>query len=162
MRGKIVATIFILALLAFSGVTLILTSINIFMTQLKPRINADSMHMLEFMYTSMLGFMLLMLSLQILIIEYILYVNDRVALLKNISEDERKVIDIIRESGGEITQSELVNRTGFSPSKVSRIVKSLERSGLIVRKRSGRIKVVTLKSRKPTYKILELPLRIEI
>ena len=57
--------------------------------------------------------------------------------LRLLDGDKRKVFSEIVESGGEILQSELPVRTGFSKTKITRILDSLERKGLIIRKRYG-------------------------
>lgn len=64
-----------------------------------------------------------------------------------LSLDERRVIDIIRESGGEILQSNLVIRSGFSKVKVHRILKKLENRGIVMRGRLGITNSVMLSKR---------------
>ncbi len=53
-----------------------------------------------------------------------------------VSEDESKVLELIRSKQG-IAQKEIVENTGFSKAKVSGIVSSLEKKGLIWKKRIG-------------------------
>ena len=57
--------------------------------------------------------------------------------LRLLDGDKRKVFSEIVEAGGEILQSDLPTRTNFSRSKITRILDSLERKGLIIRKRYG-------------------------
>jgi len=57
--------------------------------------------------------------------------------LRLLDGDKRKVFSEIVESGGEILQSDLPPRTGFSKAKITRILDSLERKGLIIRKSHG-------------------------
>lgn len=54
----------------------------------------------------------------------------------NVSEDESRVLELIRSKQG-IAQKEIVENTGFSKAKVSGIVSSLEKKGLIWKKRIG-------------------------
>jgi uncharacterized membrane protein len=57
--------------------------------------------------------------------------------LRLLDGDKRKVFSEIVESGGEILQSDLPARTSFSKAKITRILDSLERKGLIIRKSHG-------------------------
>ena len=57
--------------------------------------------------------------------------------LRLLDGDKRKVFSEMVEAGGEILQSELPIRTGFSKAKITRILDYLERKGLIIRKRYG-------------------------
>nr|WP_255291613.1 MarR family transcriptional regulator [Natrinema sp. CBA1119] len=52
-------------------------------------------------------------------------------------DDERRVLEPVLSSPG-ITQIELRDRSGFSKSKVSQTVSSLEERGLLYRERQGR------------------------
>lgn len=51
--------------------------------------------------------------------------------------DKRKVFSEIVEAGGEILQSDLPMRTGFSKAKITRILDYLETKGLIIKKSYG-------------------------
>lgn len=57
--------------------------------------------------------------------------------LRLLEGDKSKVFNEIVESGGEILQSELPVRMGFSKAKVTRILDYLEMKGLIIRKSYG-------------------------
>ena len=57
--------------------------------------------------------------------------------LRLLDGDKRKVFSEIVEAGGEILQSELPVRTGFSKAKITRILDYLEMKGLIARKSYG-------------------------
>jgi len=57
--------------------------------------------------------------------------------LRLLDGDKRRVFSEVVESGGEILQSELPTRTGFPKAKITRILDSLERKGLIIRKSYG-------------------------
>lgn len=56
--------------------------------------------------------------------------------------DREVVFHALRERGGRIKQSTLVARTGWSASKVSRLLTEMEARGTIERVRAGREKVV--------------------
>jgi hypothetical protein len=60
-------------------------------------------------------------------------------------EDERKIVQIVADEGGTIFQSQLVERSGFSKSKVSIVLDRLEARGLLERRRHGMSNAVVLK-----------------
>jgi uncharacterized membrane protein len=62
-----------------------------------------------------------------------------------LDKDEKIIIRSIEEEDGTIFQSNLVEKTGFSKVKVSRILDKLEGRQLIERKRRGMTNVVVLK-----------------
>jgi len=54
-----------------------------------------------------------------------------------LSDDEKKILDIVRSNPKGILQSDLVIKTGYSKVKVHRVLKKLEVNDLIRRGRSG-------------------------
>jgi len=64
---------------------------------------------------------------------------------KELNEEEKNVFEKILEAEGTIFQSDLVEKTGFTKVKVTRILDKLEGRGLIERKRRGMTNVVILK-----------------
>lgn len=67
-------------------------------------------------------------------------------LLSQLSDpDEKVIVRIIIDDGGTIFQSQLVEKSGFSKSKVSLILDKLEARGILERKRRGMTNVVVLK-----------------
>jgi len=68
-------------------------------------------------------------------------------ILEVLDEYEKKIFDLVREHG-RIKQRKLVELTGFSKARVSRIVRSLARRGLISVEHRGRNNIVKLKKRK--------------
>jgi GTP-sensing pleiotropic transcriptional regulator CodY len=60
-------------------------------------------------------------------------------------EDERMIVQIIADEGGTLFQSQLVERSGFSKSKVSIVLDRLEARGLLERRRHGMSNAVVLK-----------------
>ncbi len=65
--------------------------------------------------------------------------------LSKLDKQEKVVVKIIEEADGTIFQSELVEKSGFSKVKVSRILDKLEGRGIIERKRRGMTNVVVLR-----------------
>ncbi len=68
-------------------------------------------------------------------------------LLKSLGHDENTVFRVITDSGGAVLQREIIERTGFSKAKVSRILDRLEVKGLVERRRSGMSNLVILRRR---------------
>lgn len=66
-------------------------------------------------------------------------------IMKDLTESERQVFEIILDEDGTIFQSALVEKSGFSKVKVSRLLDKLEGKGLIDRRRRGMTNVVILK-----------------
>ena len=68
------------------------------------------------------------------------------ALLEKLSNaDEKEIVKIIVAEGGTIFQSQLVEKSGFSKSKVSLILDRLEAQRILERKRRGMTNAVVLK-----------------
>jgi len=67
--------------------------------------------------------------------------------LKSLQGEERLVLEKVIEADGSIFQSDLVDKSGLSKVKVSRILDKLEGQGLIERKQRGMTNVVLLKRR---------------
>jgi hypothetical protein len=61
-----------------------------------------------------------------------------------IEDDEEKIINLLRAAGGSLYQSTLADHCGFSRSKTSKLLKTMENAGKIRREEKGREKVVTL------------------
>jgi hypothetical protein len=66
-------------------------------------------------------------------------------IISGLSREEKIVFGRIIESQGTIFQSELVDKTGFTKVKVTRVLDKLEGKDLIERKRRGMTNVVILK-----------------
>ncbi|MBI2970947.1 MAG: MarR family transcriptional regulator [Candidatus Aenigmarchaeota archaeon] len=65
-------------------------------------------------------------------------------LVKELGKDEQKLYETVR-SAGAVFQSELVEKTGFTKVRVTRILDKLEAKGLVERKRRGMTNIVTAK-----------------
>jgi hypothetical protein len=61
------------------------------------------------------------------------------------AEDERLLVRIVADEGGTIFQSQLVEMSGFSKSKVSLALDRLEARGILERRRHGMSNAVVLK-----------------
>jgi uncharacterized membrane protein len=66
-------------------------------------------------------------------------------IIKTLKDDEKTVYETIKNVGGVMFQSELIEKTGFSKVKISRILDRLEVKGLIERRRRGMSNVVILR-----------------
>jgi uncharacterized membrane protein len=71
-------------------------------------------------------------------------VRDRVSYTL-LTRDEERVVRIIIEDGGELTQDQLPQKTSFSRPKVSRIVSDLEGRGIISKEPDGRTQKLQVK-----------------
>ncbi len=80
---------------------------------------------------------------------YFFYLKKPKELVLSVLDDfEKKVLNCIIEAGGEIKQKKIVKDTNISKAKVSRIIKSLEKRGLIDVKRVGRTNLIRLVKKK--------------
>jgi uncharacterized membrane protein len=68
--------------------------------------------------------------------------------LRLLDGDKRRIFKEIVEAKGEILQSELHTKTGFSKAKITRILDYLEIKGLIVRKSHGMTNKIVLNRKK--------------
>ncbi|ABE52122.1 helix-turn-helix transcriptional regulator [Methanococcoides burtonii] len=65
-------------------------------------------------------------------------------ILKALTGDERKTVEIILNKGGRILQNELVNSLDFSKAKVSRILINLEKRGIVKKSKYGLTNCISL------------------
>jgi DNA-binding MarR family transcriptional regulator len=65
--------------------------------------------------------------------------------MSELADDEKLVLEKIIEAEGTIFQSDLVDKSGFTKVKVTRILDKLEGKAIIERKRRGMTNVVILK-----------------
>ena len=61
-----------------------------------------------------------------------------------IIDDEEKIISALKSAGGRLYQSTLADRCGFSRSKISKLLKEMEKKGKVRREEKGRGKIVIL------------------
>lgn len=64
--------------------------------------------------------------------------------LEKLDKDERSILEIIHKNNGKIEQKDLPELTGFSKSKVSRILKRLDSMNLVRRASQGKTKIIEL------------------
>jgi DNA-binding MarR family transcriptional regulator len=67
-------------------------------------------------------------------------------IMSQLHKDEKEVLERILAAEGSVMQSELVEQTGLTKVKVTRILDRLEGKGVIERKRRGMTNVVILKA----------------
>ncbi|MCJ7713224.1 hypothetical protein MUO66_02020, partial [Candidatus Bathyarchaeota archaeon] len=70
--------------------------------------------------------------------------------LRLLDGDKRKIFKEIVEAKGEILQSDLHVLTGFSKTKITRILDYLEIKGLVMRKSYGMTNKIVLNKKKST------------
>jgi uncharacterized membrane protein len=65
--------------------------------------------------------------------------------IKSLKNEEKEVYDLIVRADGFIFQRDLIEKTGYSKVKISRILDKLETKGIVERRRRGMSNVVVLK-----------------
>jgi uncharacterized membrane protein len=70
-------------------------------------------------------------------------IETSVEMLPHEMEDEEKIVSLLKASGGTLYQSAITKKLGFSKAKTSQILSSMEKRGIIKRKKHGREKLVT-------------------
>ena len=81
----------------------------------------------------------------LLLIPASIYLVKRGSKREDLPEDLRRVVEVIRSSGGRITQKELREVLGVSEAKLSLMLSDLERRGIIEKYKKGRGNVIFLK-----------------
>lgn len=64
--------------------------------------------------------------------------------IPEIEDDKEKVIAVLRDAGGYMYQSTIADKCGFSRSKISKLLKTMEEKEIIRRYKKGREKMVML------------------
>lgn len=72
--------------------------------------------------------------------------HEQMRIMASLKAEEKKLYEITNGTGGAIFQADLVEKSGFSKVKVSRILDALEGRGLIERRRRGMTNMVVLKN----------------
>lgn len=62
--------------------------------------------------------------------------------MMTLTEDERKVLELVMRSGGEVRQDQLRRQLDFSKSKLSALINNLERKGAITKMRYHKTNVL--------------------
>ncbi|MGC8993635.1 MAG: helix-turn-helix transcriptional regulator, partial [Candidatus Aenigmatarchaeota archaeon] len=79
------------------------------------------------------------------VIKKIVRVKPEKVVVQFLDEYERKVYEVVKEKG-KIKQNEIVQITGFSKARVSRVVNKLAERGLIKVEKRGKTNLISLKS----------------
>ncbi|MAH43045.1 hypothetical protein CL614_04975 [archaeon] len=66
-------------------------------------------------------------------------------IISGLNKEEKQIFELVIESQGSIAQSELVEKTGLSKVKTTRILDKLQGKNLIERKRRGMSNIIVLK-----------------
>jgi DNA-binding MarR family transcriptional regulator len=66
------------------------------------------------------------------------------ATFEKMEDDEEKVIRLLESAGGQLFQSLIAKHCGFSSSKTSELLTTMENKGIVARRTKGREKLVTL------------------
>jgi uncharacterized membrane protein len=69
---------------------------------------------------------------------------------EKLKEDEKEVIHMLRENGGDMLQKDIVDETDYSKAKISGVVSKLEEEGIVSKEKEGRSNKVTLKGKHRT------------
>lgn len=69
----------------------------------------------------------------------------------DVGDDRERVRRLLESNGGRLWQSDLVDRTEWSPAKVSTTLGGMERAGSVRRYRIGRRKIVCLPGSEPEH-----------
>jgi uncharacterized membrane protein len=64
--------------------------------------------------------------------------------LEDLNEDEKEVIEILKDNNGEILQKDIVNETEYSKAKISEVISSLEEHQMISKEKDGRSNKICL------------------
>ena len=65
--------------------------------------------------------------------------------IKSLQNEEKKVYDLLIDAEGFMFQNDLIEKTGYSKVKISRILDKLEMKGVVERRRRGMSNIVVLK-----------------
>ncbi len=92
-----------------------------------------------------LGILMVVISVIRLSLPVVVMIRTKEELLAMLTDSEREILEILARSGGHLSQTDIAKATGFSPSKVSRLLRRLEELGVIIRRRENKRKIVYLK-----------------
>lgn len=81
----------------------------------------------------------------ILVLLFLIFYSRKKPEISVLKEDERNVVEILENYGGECKQKRIVKETEYSKTKVSRLIKNLKERGLVEIERLGRTNRIKLK-----------------
>lgn len=92
----------------------------------------------------------LLVVLGMLVVIYLIFIRKSAVreMLPVLTENERKVMEILLKENKEVDQRRIVKEVDFSKAKVSRIIKDLSERGLVDKTRKGRTNIIKLKKLK--------------
>lgn len=126
------------AILFVSSFVLIIISVNIFFLYLILE-KSISIFLLIFFIISIASGMVILIfsSIRILKMFQKIEKNEIEINMDYLSDDEKFIINLIMKNGGQMLQNKIVNESGLTKVKVSRIITTLEAKGFIEKRRKG-------------------------
>lgn len=126
------------AILFVSSFVLIIISVNIFFLYLILE-KSISIFLLIFFIISIASGMVILIfsSIRILKMFQKIEKNEIEINMDYLSDDEKFIMNLIMKNGGQMLQNKIVNESGLTKVKVSRIITTLEAKGFIEKRRKG-------------------------
>ncbi|MGC8565871.1 MAG: helix-turn-helix transcriptional regulator [Thermoplasmata archaeon] len=126
------------AILIISSFMLIIASINVFFIYIILEKTVSIILLLFFIISVSSGLIILIISsLRILKLFQNIEKEEIKINLDYLSDDEKFIINLILKNKGIMLQNKIVNESGMTKVKVSRIISSLESKGFIEKRRRG-------------------------
>ncbi len=126
------------AILIISSFMLIIASINVFFIYIILEKTVSIILLLFFIISVSSGLIILIISsLRILKLFQNIEKEEIKINLDYLSDDEKFIINLILKNKGSMLQNKIVNESGMTKVKVSRIISSLESKGFIEKRRRG-------------------------
>lgn len=134
------------ALLLVSSFVFIMASVNVFFIYLILDKTVSLLLLIFFIISICAGMVILLLSSINLLKNFEKREKEEIKInMDYLSEDERTVLNLILNRNGTMLQNSIVNETGFSKVRVSRIISSLEAKGFVEKRRKGVTNEIVLK-----------------
>lgn len=126
------------AILFVSSFVLIIISVNIFFLYLILEKSVSIFLLIFFIISIASGMVILIFSsIRILKMFQKIEKNEIEINMDYLSDDEKFIMNLIMKNGGQMLQNKIVNESGLSKVKVSRIITALEAKGFIEKRRKG-------------------------
>lgn len=134
------------AILFVSSFVLIIISVNIFFLYLILEKSVSIFLLIFFIISIASGMVILIFSsIRILKMFQKIEKNEIEINMDYLSDDEKFIMNIIMKNGGQMLQNKIVNESGLSKVKVSRIITALEAKGFIEKRRKGVTNEIVIK-----------------
>ena len=128
----------IYAILIISSFILTIASINVFFIYILLEKTVSVVLLIFFIISVSSGLIILIISsLRILKLFQNIEKEEIKINLNYLSDDEKFIINLILKNNGSMLQNKIVNESGMTKVKVSRIISSLESKGFIEKRRRG-------------------------